>query len=139
MARTLAVVLVAGLVLVGACRGGTPANVIRIGVELPLSGAEGRVGQTALNGVQFFVHQHPTIGAFTVQVVVQDDAVGGVDDPGQGTHNINALAADPLVMGLIGPFKASVARREIPLANDAHLVMISPAVSSRCLTKEPYL
>jgi len=139
MARTPAVGLVAGLLLVAACSVGTPAKVIRIGVDLPLSGAEGRAGQTALNGVQFYVHLHPAIGAFTVQVVAQDDAVGGVDDPGQGTHNINALAADPLVLGVIGPFNASVARREIPLANDAHLVMISPAVSSRCLTKEPFL
>ncbi|HAC46047.1 MAG TPA: hypothetical protein DCF65_08270 [Chloroflexi bacterium] len=139
MARTLAVALMACLVFVAACRGGTPAKVIRIGVDLPLSGAEGRVGQTALNGVQFFVDQHPTIGGFTVQVVAQDDAVGGVDDPGQGTHNVSTLAADPLVMGVIGPFNSSVARREIPVANDAHLAMISPAVSSRCLTKEPFL
>jgi branched-chain amino acid transport system substrate-binding protein len=137
--RTVAIGLMAGLVLVAACSVRTPANFIRIGVDLPLSGAEGRAGQTALNGVQFFVHEHPTIGAFTVQVVAQDDAVGGVDDPGQGTHNINMLSADPLVMGVIGPFNASVARREIPLANDAHLAMISPAVSSRCLTKEPFL
>ncbi len=112
---------------------------IRIGVELPLSGSEGQIGRTALNGVQFFVDQHPTIGGFTVQVVAQDDAVGGVDDPGQGTHNVSTLAADPLVMGVIGPFNSSVARREIPVANDAHLAMISPAVSSRCLTKEPFL
>jgi branched-chain amino acid transport system substrate-binding protein len=139
MARMLAVALVAGLVFVGACRGGTPAKVIRIGVDLPLSGAAGRVGQTALNGVQFFVDQHPTIGGFTVQVVAQNDGIGGVDDPGQGTHNISALAADPEVMGVIGPFNSSVARREIPVANDAHLAMISPAVSSRCLTKEPFL
>src|SRR5258708_39326905 len=131
--------LLASLVLVAACSVGPPAKLIRIGVDLPLSGAEGRAGQTALNGVQFYVHQHPTIGAFTVQVVAHDDAIGGVDDPGQGTHNISALAADPLVMGVIGPFSASVARREIPLANDAHLAMISPAVSSRCLTKEPFL
>lgn len=135
----LAVALVAGLVFVGACRGGAPAKVIRIGVDLPLSGAEGQVGKTALNGVQFFVDQHPTIGGFTVQVVAQDDAIGGVDDPGQGTHNVSTLAADPLVMGVIGPFNSSVARREIPVANDAHLAMISPAVSSRCLTKEPFL
>ncbi len=135
----LALALVAGLVFVGACRGGTPAKVIRIGVDLPLSGAAGRVGQTALNGVQFFVDQHPTIGGFAIQVVAQDDAAAGVDDPGQGTHNISALAADPAVMGVIGPFNSSVARREIPVANDAHLAMISPAVSSRCLTKEPFL
>jgi branched-chain amino acid transport system substrate-binding protein len=139
MARMLAVALVAGLVFVAACRGGTPAKVIRIGVDLPLSGAEGQVGQTALNGVQFFVDQHPTIGGFTVQVVAQDDAIGGMDDPGQGTHNVSTLAADPLVMGVIGPFNSSVARREIPVANDAHLAMISPAASSRCLTKEPFL
>jgi UDP-N-acetylmuramyl tripeptide synthase len=43
MARTLAVALMACLVFVAACRGGTPAKVIRIGVDLPLSGAEGRV------------------------------------------------------------------------------------------------
>ncbi|HEX9100507.1 MAG TPA: branched-chain amino acid ABC transporter substrate-binding protein [Candidatus Dormibacteraeota bacterium] len=122
-----------------ACSVGTPAKVIRIGVDLPLSGAAGRAGQTALNGVQFFVRRHPTIGAFTVQVVAQDDAVDGQDDPGQGTHNISVFAADPLVMGVIGPFNASVARREIPVANDAQLAIISPAVSSRCLTKEPFL
>jgi branched-chain amino acid transport system substrate-binding protein len=139
MVRTPALGLMAGLVLVAACSVGTQPNVIRIGVDLPLSGAAGRAGQTVLNGVQFFVHQHPTIGAFTVQVVAQDDAVGGLDDPGQGTHNIIGLAADPLVIGVIGPFSASVARREIPLANDSHLAMISPAVSSRCLTKEPFL
>jgi branched-chain amino acid transport system substrate-binding protein len=138
LSRTL-VGLVASLALVAACSAGTPAKVIRIGVDLPLSGAAGRAGQTALNGVQFYVHQHPTIGAFTVQVVAQDDAVGGIDDPGQGTHNLIALTADHLVMGVIGPFNAGVARREIPLANDAHLAMISPAVSSRCLTKEPFL
>lgn len=135
----LAVALVAALVFVAACTAGTPRKVIRIGVDLPLSGAEGRVGQTALNGVRFFVDQHPTIGGFAVQVVAQDDAIGSVDDPGQGTHNVSTLAADPLVMGVIGPFNSSVARREIPVANDAHLAMISPAVSSRCLTKEPFL
>jgi branched-chain amino acid transport system substrate-binding protein len=131
--------MVAGLVFVAGCSGATARKVIRIGVDLPLSGAEGRAGITALNGVQFFVHQHPTIGGFSVEVAAQDDAIAGVDDPGQGTHNIEVLAADPMVMGVIGPFNASVARREIPVANDAHLAMISPAVSSRCLTKEPFL
>src|SRR5258708_5980690 len=101
MARTFAVALVASLVLVSACRGGTRGRVSGIGVDLPLSGSEGQIGRTALNGVQFFVDQHPTIGGFTVQVVAQDDAVGGVDDPGQGTHNVSTLAADPLVMGVI--------------------------------------
>lgn len=52
---------------------------------------------------------------------------------------MNTLARDPLVAGVIGPFDSSVARKVIPVANAAHLALISPAVSSRCLTKEPYL
>ena len=123
-----------------ACSGGSaPQKAIKIGVDLPLSGAEGRAGTPALNGIQFFFHQHPTLDGFTVQVTALDDAVGGVRDPAQGARNIGALAADNLVVGVIGPFDSSVARADIPVANVGHLALISPAVSSRCLTKEPYL
>ena len=121
------------------CAGATAPKVIRIGVDLPLSGNDGRSGTPALNGVQFFVHQHPTIDGFTVEVAARDDAVGGIDDPAQGTLNVEMLAGDPLVAGVIGPFDSPVARATIPVANLAHLVLISPAVSSRCLTKEPFL
>lgn len=137
--RLLAFVVIAGLTSVAACSGGTASRVISIGVELPLSGAEGRAGTPALNGVQFWVHQHPTIDGFTVEVDARDDAVGGVHDPQQGANNIQALAANPLVVGVIGPFDSNVARAELPIANVANLAMVSPAVSSRCLTKEPYL
>ncbi len=116
-----------------ACVGGSPTQVIRIGVDLPLSGVEGRAGMPALNGVQFFVHQHPTLDGFTVEVVPRDDAVGGFDDPAQGEQNVKSLAADPRVLGVIGPFDSNVARLEIPIANVGHLALISPAVSSRCL------
>lgn len=130
---------VAGLTSIMACSGGTAPKAIRIGVDLPLSGAEGRAGTPALNGVQFFVDQHPTIDGFTVQVTALDDAVGGVGDPAQGGRNISSFTADNLVVGVIGPFDSSVARADIPVANLGHLALISPAVSSRCLTKEPYL
>jgi len=51
----LAVIVIAGMTLVAACSTGIAPKVIRIGVELPLSGAEGRAGTPALNGVQFWV------------------------------------------------------------------------------------
>jgi branched-chain amino acid transport system substrate-binding protein len=137
--RTQALVAVACIVFVAACSSGTPAKVIRIGVELPLSGAEGRAGTPVLNGVKFYVHQHPTIGGFTVEVVTRDDAVNGVHNAVQGARNITSLAADSMVVGVVGPFDSSVARMEIPVANLAHLAIVSPGVSSRCLTKEPFL
>jgi len=140
MARALALAGMAVLVLAGAaCSSPPPIKPLKIGVDLPLSGPEGRAGTPALNGVQFFVSKHPTIDGFTVLVAAKDDAVAGRHDPEKGAGNIQALAADPLVMGVIGPFDSTVARAEIPIANAAHLALISPAVSSRCLTKEPYL
>jgi branched-chain amino acid transport system substrate-binding protein len=138
--RAVALAAMSVLVLAGAaCSSPPPIKPLKIGVDLPLSGPEGRAGTPALNGVQFFVNKHPTIDGFTVQVVAKDDAVAGAHDPAQGASNIQALVADPLVMGVIGPFDSTVARAEIPIANTAHLTLISPAVSSRCLTKEPYL
>ncbi len=127
------------IVSLTSCGGGPPAKTIRIGVDLPLAGAEGRAGTPTLNGVRFFVHQHPVLKGFNVEVAARDDSVKGVHDPQLGARNISNLVADPLVMGVIGPSDSSVARVEIPIANRAQLAMISPSASNRCLTKEPYL
>jgi branched-chain amino acid transport system substrate-binding protein len=132
------------LMSIAACGGSTgtvatAANTIRIGVDLPLSGVEGRAGTPALNGVRFFVQLHPTLDGFNVTISARDDAVNGVHDPQLGLGNVQAFIADPLVVGMIGPFDSDVARAQIPAANQAQLAMVSPATSSRCLTKEPFL
>lgn len=139
--RTIACICVAGLVPLTACAvgGSGNSNTIKIGVDLPLSGDEGQAGRPTLNGVRFFVHQHPVLEGFKVEVSARDDAVKGVHDPKLGGRNISDLVTDPQVLGLIGPFDSSVARVGIPIANQAHLAMISPSTSNPCLTREPYL
>src|SRR4029077_21173989 len=128
------------LLALAACSGGGKAEpMITIGVDLPISGDEGQAGAPALNGIRFFVKQHPVLDGFTVGVSAHDDAVKGVHDPKVGAQNVAALIADPHVLGIIGPLDASVARAVIPLANKAGLAMISPSVSNRCLTKDPLL
>jgi branched-chain amino acid transport system substrate-binding protein len=112
---------------------------IKIGVDLPLSGGEGPAGTPTLNGVRFYVHQHPVLDGYNVVVSAHDDAVDGVHNPRRGAENVAALIADPLVMGIVGPFDSSVARAAIPLANQAHLAMISPSASNPCLTRDPFL
>jgi branched-chain amino acid transport system substrate-binding protein len=113
--------------------------VVKIGVDLPLTGAEGRVATTALNGVRLFVQQHPVIDGFTVIVDSRDDAVGGIPEPVKGAANLQSLVGDPIVLAVIGPFDSSVARTEIPVANMAGLGLVSPATSSPCLTRSVYL
>jgi branched-chain amino acid transport system substrate-binding protein len=138
--RVIASLAVLSLVSMAGCSSGQPAGkTIRIGVDLPLSGAEGQAGNPTLNGVRFYVHQHPTLNGYNVVVTALDDAVNGVNNPARGAQNVGALVADPLVMGIIGPFDSSVARAAIPVANRAHLAMISPSASSTCLTRDPFL
>lgn len=137
--RNIACLCSLGLLSLVACGGGAVAKTIRIGVDLPLSGAEGRAGTPTLNGIRFFVHQHPVVGGFNVEIDARDDAVKGVNDSKLGAQNMTAFVADRLVMGVIGPFNSSVARVGIPVANQAHLVLISPSASNRCLTAEPFL
>jgi branched-chain amino acid transport system substrate-binding protein len=117
---------------------GTNAG-IKIGVDLPLSGADGQAGTPTLNGVRFFVHQHPVLDGLTVAVSARDDAVNGAHDPKRGAQNMSAFVNDPLVMGVIGPFDSSVARATIPIANRAHLALISPSTSNQCLTTSTFL
>jgi branched-chain amino acid transport system substrate-binding protein len=139
--RTIACLSALSLVSLAACAGGgsNNAKTLKIGVDLPLSGDEGQAGNPTLNGIRFFVHQHPVLDGFNIELSVRDDAVKGVNNPTLGGQNISALIADPQVMGVIGPFDSSVARVEIPVANRAHVAMISPSASNRCLTKEPFL
>ncbi len=127
---------VAGCSLPG---GGPSLPVLKIGVDLPLGGAEAGVAIPALNGIRLYVRQHPTVGGFAVDLVVKDDTTGGVAEPPLGATNVQALASDPKVVGMIGPLDSGVARAEIPVANQASLAVVSPATSSPCLTRDVYL
>src|SRR5919201_4467120 len=75
--------------------GPAPAGkVLRIGVDLPLSGVESRAATPALYGVRFFVQTHPTLDGFKVELETADDAVGGAPDPARGTANVRRFLAD---------------------------------------------
>jgi len=129
------------LLPLGACSGSAsgPKVGIKIGVDMPLSGVDGRAGTPTLNGVRFFVRQHPVLDGFNVGITALDDAVKGVHDTKLGAQNITAFVNDPLVMGIIGPFDSDVARAAIPVANQSHLAMISPSASDQCLTKSAFV
>ena len=134
---------IAALLVVSACTSSAPAGhagpVVRIGVDLPLTGGESRAALPAMDGVRFFVQTHPTLDGFAVTLVTADDASGGMPNPDRGAANVQAFAADPSIVAMIGPFDAAVARKEIPVANAAGLGMVSPATSSPCLTRDVFV
>ena len=135
--------LLISVLWLSACDAGNPVAQTRatlhIGVDLPLTGPEGRAATQALNGIRFFIQRHPTLEGFDVALSVTDDAQGGNPSPQLGVANLRKLIADSSLVSLIGPFDSSVARAEIPIANAAALAMVSPATGSPCLTKEIYV
>ena len=142
--KMLAGVALAGMVLAACGTGGGGGGnevkgTIRIGVDLPESGAETSNGIPTLNGVKFAVSQVKSVDGFTLEVKNFDDAVNGVHDPQKGAQNVQQLVDDSKVLGMIGPFNSSVARAEMPISNRAHLVQISPANTNQCLTKDIYV
>lgn len=126
------------LVLLCACAGRSAntssRSAIRIGVDLPLSGAEARAAAPALFGIRFYVQTHPQIDGLTVELRTADDA----GDPSLGAANVRAFLTDPRLMAMLGPYDAAVARQEIPVANAAGLAMVSPATSNPCLTRDVF-
>src|SRR5262245_12766832 len=139
--RTAELRIAMGVCIAVACVACSPAaprpttNVLRIGVDLPLSGAERRAATPALDGIRFFVQTHPTLDGYPVELVTSDDAA----DPARGVSNVNRFIGDPSVLAMIGPLDAAAARREIPIANIAGLAVVSPATGNPCLTRDVYV
>lgn len=135
-----ATVLALACAACGSTSSSAPAGpLLRIGVDLPLTGPEARAAVPALDGIRFFVQQHALLEGYRVLLATADDARGGRPDPSLGVANVQAFLADSSVMAMLGPFNATVARKEIPVANIAGLAMVSPATSNPCLTRDVYI
>jgi branched-chain amino acid transport system substrate-binding protein len=115
-------------------------KVIKLGVDLPLSGGDASNGIPTRNGFVLAVEQanaKGVPGGFKFVVYDLDDAVQGAHDPAQGAQNTKAFVSDSLVFAMLGPFNSNVAKAEIPITNDAGLAQISPANTNPGLTKGP--
>ena len=111
---------------------------IKIGVDLPVSGADASIGIPTQNGVVLAVEEANKNGfaggKFKLDTSLLDDAVQGKHDPAAGAQNVKTFIADSAVLAMVGPFNSNVAKSEIPLTNDAGLVQISPSNTNDGLT-----
>jgi branched-chain amino acid transport system substrate-binding protein len=117
----------------------TGSTTIKLATELPTSGKDASSGKPSENGAHMAVDQanaNHTIPGYTLVFVPKDDVgPAGIHDPTVGAANVRALIGDALVAGYVGPFNSSVAKAEMPIANQAPLANISPANTNECLTK----
>jgi branched-chain amino acid transport system substrate-binding protein len=134
--RTITSAALCLLLLAGALPANAADQEIKIGVDLPVSGADAGSGIPTQNGAVLAIEDAGKMlpKGFKFTIVTLDDAVGGVHNPQQGASNMKQLAADPLVLGDVGPFNSSVAAAEIPITNGIDLAMVSPEVTNPSIT-----
>ena len=117
---------------------GASGGTIKIGVDLPVSGADASIGIPTQNGAVLAVEEANKNGfaggKFKLEASLLDDAVQGKHDPNAGAQNVKTFIADDAVLAMIGPFNSNVAQAEIPLTNDAGLAQISPSNTNDGLT-----
>ena len=115
-------------------------SAIKIGIDLPVSGADASIGIPTQNGAVLAIEQAEKKGlpaGLHLSADALDDAVQGVHSPQQGAANTKNFISDANVLAMIGPFNSNVAKAEIPLTNGAGLVQISPSNTNDGLTKGP--
>ncbi len=116
------------------------APVVKLGLDLPLSGIDGASSLPARNAVVLAVEEanrRGFPGAVRLELDDLDDSVGGKHDPAQGAQNLRTFVADPAVAAVVGPMNSNVAEAEIPIANAANLALVSMAATAIDLTKGP--
>jgi branched-chain amino acid transport system substrate-binding protein len=139
-ARGLVVLTVATLVAFacGGSSGGGSTNkgTIKIGSDFPVCTTG---GQSTSNGVKFAVDQKNAAGGvqgFTIAYTSFDDCRQGAYNADAGVSNVRSMLDDNAYLGMIGPYNSAVAKAEIPIASPKNFVMISPANTNPCLTKD---
>src|SRR4029077_807437 len=133
--RALASLAMIALSLAGCTVGvGTPAHsmgVIKLGVDLPLSGDDAPDGLPAKNAIDLAIKQagrvcgptrHPD-ACFDLQAITYDDVSQGIHDPAKGAKNVQLLLEDARVLAIVGPLHDGVAKGELPGANAGALAV----------------
>jgi branched-chain amino acid transport system substrate-binding protein len=114
---------------------------IKIGIDLPITGADASDGVPAENGAKLAIDQansKGTVAGYKLEAFVLDNAVNGVHDPAQGARNVQQFVGDNATVAFVGPFNSNVAKVEIPISNEAGIAQISPSATNEGLTKPQY-
>lgn len=130
--------------LLAACGGGSNAgsgapagSTVKIGIDLPISGADASVGVSTQQGALLAIEEankRGLPGGIKIEAATLDDAVQGVHNPQQGVTNVRNFVSDDAVLAVVGPYNSNVATAEIPVTNAANLAQIGPSVVSDGLT-----
>ncbi len=107
---------------------------VRIGAILPLTGKRAITGQQVLQGIQLAFNNLSSEEKARIELIVKDSGSGAID------RGLEELAADPNVLGVLGPVLSGNVKKAVPLLEKYDLPALTPTASSSGLTDlSPYI
>jgi branched-chain amino acid transport system substrate-binding protein len=122
-----------------AATGGLPAfaagKTYRIGITLPLTGADAQAAHLIMNGALLAIKQANASGrlkGITLEPMVLNNATAtaGQYDPAQAATNARKLAGDASVLANVGPEMSGSGKAMAPILSMANLATITPSSTS---------
>jgi branched-chain amino acid transport system substrate-binding protein len=130
---------VAALAMLTAAPANTADKVVKIGITLPLTGADADDATLIKNGALLAIEEANAKGGvagYKIETVIYDSgtATAGQYDPAQAATNTKKLAADPLVVANVGPQMSGEGKAMAPILSEADLATITPSSTNPDIT-----
>src|SRR5436189_3506093 len=133
--------LLALVVMLTGLPGGLRAQgkVVKIGLSLPVTGADADGADAILKGAQMAVTEINAKGGvagYKLEAVVFDSATpaAGQYDPAQAATNYKKFIADSLVMAAVGPVMSGEGKAISPILSEADMATITPSSTNPDIT-----
>jgi branched-chain amino acid transport system substrate-binding protein len=136
---TIALLLVLGLVFGLPGGGVAQQKTLKIGLSLPLTGADADGADAILKGAQMAIQEVNAKGGAAghkLEAVVFDSATpaAGQYDPAQAATNYKKFIADSLVLAAVGPVMSGEGKAISPIVSEADMATISPSSTNPDIT-----
>jgi len=135
----LAILLAVGALLVLPGGGAAQSKVLKIGLSLPLTGADKDGADAILKGAQMAIDEINAkggAGGYKLEAMVFDSATpaAGQYDPAQAATNYRKFIADSQVMAAVGPIMSGEGKAISPILSEADMATITPSSTNPDIT-----
>jgi len=133
----------AALGAAGAAPARAANKVVKIGVDLSLTGADAQGAIREKDGIQMAfdaANQGNAVPGYTFEVVWLDDgtATAGQYDPAQAATNARKMVSDAAVVGAIGPMMSGAGKAMTPILSQGGLATITPSSTNPDITSPKF-
>jgi branched-chain amino acid transport system substrate-binding protein len=118
-------------------------KVIKIGVDLSLTGADAEDATLILDGIKMAfdgANQGNAVPGYHFQLMVLDDgtATAGQYDPAQAATNARKMVSDHKVMAALGPQMSGAGKAMAPILSEGDLAIITPSSTNPDITNPKF-